>query len=151
MNDEVGTFERYHKSDESHASDKEGVPCAQIKQHAPSLKVVIYDGLKASSKAAADDTSLSPESKKRKRSKMTKRQKIEFAQVGVCCNIALAHADRKFAPSDGFLPLLQSVHAVLHAWCGAIAVARNCTASHIAESCHGQEITTLLMLEVLAQ
>ncbi|BDA50767.1 probable E3 ubiquitin-protein ligase SHPRH [Coccomyxa sp. Obi] len=52
----------------------------EIKQHAPSLKVVIYDGLKASSKAAADDSTLSPESKKRKRSKMTKRQKIEFAQ-----------------------------------------------------------------------
>ncbi len=45
--------------------------------------MVIYDGLKASSKAAADDSALSPESKKRKRSKMTKRQKIEFAQVGV--------------------------------------------------------------------
>ncbi|CAL8465161.1 g4696 [Coccomyxa elongata] len=55
----------------------------EIKQHAPSLKVVIYDGLKASSKAAADDSVLSPESKKRKRSKMTKRQKIEFAQQEV--------------------------------------------------------------------
>lgn len=56
----------------------------QIKKHAPSLKVVIYDGLKASSsKAAADDNNLSPMSKKRKRSKMTKRQKIEYAQVGI--------------------------------------------------------------------
>jgi hypothetical protein len=54
---------------------------AQIKQHAPLLKVVIYDGLKASSKAGGGDGGGSPEFGKKRKRKMTKRQKFEVAQV----------------------------------------------------------------------
>lgn len=67
--------------------EQQGCLChLQIKQHAPSLKVVMYDGLKASSRElGVDGPDGSPSLGRKRKRKMTKRQKFEFAQVSVVC------------------------------------------------------------------